>query len=269
MLEREHLIISIVEPSQVQAHHLCRMLADAGISRTEVHADAAALLARLEGGELPDLVISAMYLPDMTGTELVYRLRETEAWAELPFMLITSESRPHVLDPVRQAGALALLPKPFSPAQLDRALSNALDFLNAEELGDEAGPVDLGELTVLVVDDSTTARQHIRGVLQRLGIERIHLANNGREAVSLLDSVLFDLVFTDYNMPEMDGRELTEYIRTRSMQSSVPVLMISSESDEGRLAAVQQAGVSAVCDKPFDAATIRRLIDSFATETTA
>ena len=61
-------------------------------------------------------------------------------------------------------------------------------------------------------------------------------------------------------MPEMDGKALVQHIRTLSMQPSVPILMVSSERDEGRLAAVEQAGVSAICDKPFEVNLIRRLL---------
>jgi len=78
--------------------------------------------------------------------------------------------------------------------------------------------------------------------------------------VAIIQQQYFDLVVTDYNMPEMDGRELTEYIRTQSWQSSVPILMVSSESNESRLAAVTQAGVSGVCDKPFEPAMVRGLL---------
>jgi two-component system chemotaxis response regulator CheY len=54
--------------------------------------------------------------------------------------------------------------------------------------------------------------------------------------------------------------ELTEYIRTQSWQAEVPILMVTSEQNMGRLAAVERAGVSAICDKPFEAGNIRRLI---------
>lgn len=61
-------------------------------------------------------------------------------------------------------------------------------------------------------------------------------------------------------MPEMDGREFVEYVRGRSWQSSVPILMVTSETDQGRSAAVEEAGVSGICDKPFEPAVVRRLL---------
>jgi len=50
------------------------------------------------------------------------------------------------------------------------------------------------------------------------------------------------------------------YIREQSSQTSVPIIMVTSEHDSKRLAAVQQAGVSAICDKPFDPENVRQLI---------
>jgi len=115
---------------------------------------------------------------------------------------------------------------------------------------------------VLIVDDSLASRNHLRRLLEELGIERITEAADGSQAVALLADTMFDLVITDYNMPGMDGRELTEYIRTQSWQAEVPVLMVTSEQNMGRLAAVERAGVSAICDKPFEPRVVQRLIEA-------
>jgi two-component system chemotaxis response regulator CheY len=80
------------------------------------------------------------------------------------------------------------------------------------------------------------------------------------QALELIESRLYDFVVTDYNMPRMDGRELIEHIRQNSTQSSLPILMVTSEANENRLAALQQSGVSAICDKPFEPAMVRRLV---------
>ena len=88
-------------------------------------------------------------------------------------------------------------------------------------------------------------------------------AANGMSAIPLLQETQYDLIITDYNMPEMDGRALIEYVRTLSPQMSVPILMVSGEQDETRLAAVEEAGVSAICDKPFEMSTLRSLIVQF------
>lgn len=263
MLEVENLIVALVEPSNVQSQIIKSTLHERGIDRVTVYESGQQLLSTL-ATNLPDLIFSAMYLPDMTGTDLVYTLRDTPAWAELPFILISSETNPYYLDPVRQAGSMAILPKPFSPSQLTRALENTLDFLNAEALDIYTG-TDFADMTVLLVDDSSTSRNHVRGMLDKLGFEKIFEAKNGLEAIPLLNSQLFDLVFTDYNMPQMDGQALLEFIRKESMQSSVPVIMVSSEENQSRLSAIEAAGVSAICDKPFGIEVMRKLMSQLLT----
>ncbi|PKO93278.1 MAG: two-component system response regulator [Betaproteobacteria bacterium HGW-Betaproteobacteria-10] len=252
------LSVLLVEPSRMQAGLVSRMLEHQGVARIKLRETGAEALAALaEVGNDNRVVISSLYLPDMQGTDLVTAMREDAALAVVPFILVSSETRPQVLDPVRQSGACSIVAKPFNEQQLSRALYAAADYLSPPEDVDLA---EIEDLRVLLVDDSVASRNHLRRLLKELGIERITEAINGKEAVALLESMTVDLVITDYNMPEMDGRELTEYIRTQSWQSSVPVLMVTSEQNMGRLAAVERAGVSAICDKPFEAGSIRKLI---------
>lgn len=252
------LAIVLVEPSHMQASLIGRMLQHQGVRHLKVVGSGSEALAALsERGDGSEVVISSLYLPDMSGIDLVEALRGDHRLEAVPFILISSETRPQVLEPVRQSGACSIVTKPFTEQQLARALYAAADYLNPPE------DLELGEiesLRVLLVDDSLASRRHLRRLLEELGIERIVEAVNGREAVLLLQDTLVDLVITDYNMPEMDGRELTEYIRQQSWQNTVPILMVTSEQQQGRLAAVERAGVSAICDKPFEAGSIRKLI---------
>lgn len=242
----------------MQANLVSRMLQHQGVRHvTVVESGEAAMAALWNEGGGGHLLISSLYLPDMAGTDLVMAMRADPTFETVPFILVSSETRPQVLEPIRQSGACCIVSKPFNEQQLSRALFAAADYLNPP---DDLDVVELENLRVLVVDDSLASRRHIHRLLGALGIEHITEAANGREAVALLQETMVDLVITDYNMPEMDGRELTEYIRTQSWQADVPVLMVTGEQNMGRLAAVERAGVSAICDKPFEAASIRRLI---------
>ena len=206
----------------------------------------------------PDIVVSGLYLPDMTGTELLVAMRRTPPLDAIAFVLISSETRPHALESVRQSGVCAILPKPFTRAQLQSALATTLDFLGQD--GELAGEIDGENLRVLLVDDSVAARKFMRRVLENLGISQFLEAENGRAAAAILGETMVDLVVTDYNMPEMDGNELVNFIRKQSWQQSVPILMVTSEKDSSRLAAVEAAGVSGICDKPFEPTMIKRLL---------
>ncbi len=253
----DELNILVVEPSAIQHRIITGHLVACGVQHVQ-RADDGGTALDIMGGMMPDLVVSALYLPDMTGTVLVERMRDDEHLQTIPFMLISSETNFRYLDPVRQAGAVAVLPKPFQQAQLEKALYTTLDFLAPATL--RVGDLDAEDLSVLIVDDSRFARGHIRRTLEGFGIEKISEAENGRAAIDLIRQQLFDFIVTDYNMPEMSGDQLVEYIRTQSDQPDIPILMVSSEADLSRLAGVEQGGVSALCDKPFEAGVVRELI---------
>jgi len=262
MIELHNLSICLAEPSGVQANIIVTHLSEMGIEIEHIGKVSSGneAIKALDGSFPPDLVMSALYLPDMTGTELLYSIRRSDAHSATPFLLISSETDPRNLEDVRQAGSIAILPKPFTKSQLLRAILNTLDFLNAEEEAGNDDSLDLKNQKVLIVDDSKVSRRHVRTVLERIGFENFTEVGDGREAIPLVDSVLYDLVVTDYNMPNIDGLGLVDYIRRKSIQTSVPILMVSSEQDEGRLAAVMDAGVSAICDKPFETGLVRNLV---------
>lgn len=255
-LSLQDLAILLVEPSPAQSRIIVERLQRVGLDKIEVASDGAEALASLRARR-PDLVLSAMYFEDMTGAELIQRIRADETLADLAFMLVSSERDPRNLEPIRQSGVTAILPKPFEVEDLRRALLASLEHLDGVRLS--LGDIDPEDLRVLVVDDSRFSLRHIESALRRMGVERIALASNGREAAERIRDEIFDLIVTDYNMPEMDGEQLVNYIRQVSDQPEVPVLMVTSEQDQSRLAAVEQAGVSALLDKPFEVETVREL----------
>ena len=256
-LQISDLAISIVEPSSTQARVIRQQLHDIGVTRVDHFKQGGAALGDMRKYR-PDLIVSAMHLPDMTGNELIQAMRADDELEGIPFMLISSEVSDYYLEPMRQAGVIAILPKPFQAQDLTRALYSTLEFIEPDpSLMDE---IELDELSVLVVDDSATARKHICRVLNNLGMNEITQAVNGKEAVDILSRQFFDLIVTDYNMPEMDGQELTRHIRQHSHQRTIPILMVTSEANHSHLAGVKQSGVSALCDKPFEPGEVKSLI---------
>ncbi|MEW8279548.1 MAG: response regulator [Candidatus Thiodiazotropha sp.] len=251
------LSVILVEPSLTQRKLIAQLLGGLGISAIEAYTSGGDALQALPVSK-PDLVISSLYLPDMTGTDLVYRMRNDEELMQSAFMLISSETSLSYLDPIRQAGAVAILPKPFSQDDLYIAMQATLDYVETPNL--ELQDIDTEAVRILIVDDSSMSRKHIRRILEAMDIENITEANDGAEAAQLINEHYFDLVISDYNMPEMNGQELIDYIRTRSGQPGLPILMVTSESNENRLAAVQKSGVSAICDKPFNSETIQNML---------
>lgn len=258
------LNILLVEPSDTQRKIITSLLIKEDVGEIDAVSTIAEAKSALKSHG-SDLVVSAMYFGDGTGLELLKSMKESDETSSIPFMLVSSENKVSKLEEFKQAGVAAILPKPFQPVHLSRALKASLDLINAEELDLEL--FDVHEVRVLLVDDSRLARNHIRRVLEGMGLKKILEAENGAMALTLIKDNTFDLVVTDYNMPEMDGRELSEFIRFNPETAHVPIIMVTSESTESlHMANIQQTGVNALCDKPFEASEVRKMLASLLSE---
>lgn len=253
----DELRILLIEPSDVQRKVITQHLNQAGIQHTRgasTIAEAKEEILRWQ----PDIVTSAMYFEDGTAHELIQFINRNDLNDTLHFMLVSSEHRADQLEQFKQAGIIAILPKPFTPEQLQRAITATMDLMEPETLSLEL--YDIEDLRVLIVDDSLTSRHVLRRVFENLGVEIFVEAENGQQAIDILEEHQFDLIVTDFNMPEMNGRELTQYIRNSSSHAHTPVLMVTARANEPQLANVKQSGVDALTDKPFEPAIIRGLI---------
>ena len=251
------LSILLVEPSPTQSKIILSHLKEEGVTQIDAVEDGQSALAFMVKYP-PDLLISAMYLPDMSAAELFQQVRQNNKLDVVNYMLISSESAIPALEPVRQSGVIAILPKPFAHDDLNRALKTTTDYLDPEEV--QLDNHDIAELYILLVDDSFTSRNHIARVLTNMGAQHITIAKNGTEAIEKLSESTFDLIVTDLNMPEVDGQQLTEYVRGELGNNHIPILMVTSEADQSRLEAVQQSGISAICDKPFEPQSVREML---------
>lgn len=253
------LAILLIEPSSTQLKVIMHHLQNEGIANIEGVAGGNAALSSLRTHR-PDLIISSFYLPDMTAIELIERIRHDEELNAIPFMLISSEASFEVLDAIRQAGVVAILPKPFAPKDLKTALRSTIEFIDPQEISLEY--YDIENVRVLVVDDSSLARKHICRVLNNMGIERITQAVDGKQGAEIFaeDQQGFDLIITDFNMPVMDGQALIQYIRQELGNTLIPILMVTSEDNQTRLSNVYKSGVSGICDKPFNPQTVKEML---------
>ncbi|MCW4631559.1 MULTISPECIES: response regulator [Marinomonas] len=247
----------LVEPSDTQKKIITKALEEAGIRKIDYANNIQETIESLASFP-PDLVISSMYLPDGSANDLIDKIRANQETENQCFMLISSERNRDHLEHLRQSGVLAILPKPFSKTDLQRAIYATLDLIVEEEIDLEM--FDPKMLRVLVTDDSLMARKHVSRTLNTMGIEDIQFAENGKEAIELLSKMEFDLIVTDYNMPEMDGRELTEAVRRDPALAHIPILMVSSNSEDSQLSNIAQEGVDAICGKPFEPSVVRKLL---------
>ena len=115
------------------------------------------------------------------------------------------------------------------------------------------------EADVLVVDDSAAIRKILQRVLRQTGIAigAIHEAGNGQEALEILKVHRLDLVLTDINMPKMDGLQFLAAMKASEGWQGIPVVMITTEGGESKVAEAVKLGAAGYVRKPFTADQIK------------
>ncbi len=108
----------------------------------------------------------------------------------------------------------------------------------------------------LVVDDFSTMRRIVRGLLKELGFLNVDEAEDGVVALARLKSEAFDFVVSDWNMPNMTGIELLRAIRADAALAHLPVLMVTAEAKKENIIEAAKAGANGYVVKPFTAATL-------------
>jgi two-component system chemotaxis response regulator CheY len=112
---------------------------------------------------------------------------------------------------------------------------------------------------VLIVDDSKTMRELISFTLSKAGFELCE-AEDGVKALEVADGKTFDLIITDLNMPNMNGIELIKKLRSLPNFKTVPILMLTTESDEFKKFEGKNAGATGWIVKPFNPERLLQVI---------
>jgi two-component system chemotaxis response regulator CheY len=107
--------------------------------------------------------------------------------------------------------------------------------------------------TILVVDDSGTVRQQVTMALKQAGFETAQAAD-GRDGLAMIDSNRnIAMVICDVNMPNMNGLEMVEKVKSKPENKSLPILMLTTEGQPALIKRAKEAGAVGWIVKPFNA----------------
>ena len=104
--------------------------------------------------------------------------------------------------------------------------------------------------TIITVDDSPSIRQMISFTLEKAGYE-VMQAVDGMDAIDKLGSTAVNMMITDLNMPRMDGIELIKSVRANAQYKFMPIIMLTTESDDSKKQEGKTAGATGWIVKPF------------------
>ncbi|MFO1227710.1 chemotaxis response regulator CheY [Roseateles sp.] len=116
------------------------------------------------------------------------------------------------------------------------------------------------DMKFLVVDDFSTMRRIVRGLLKEIGYNNCEEAEDGVEALNMLKAGKYDFVVSDINMPNMTGFELLKAIKADANLKHLPVLMVTAEARKEDIVQAAQSGAAGYIVKPFTKATLEEKV---------
>jgi CheY-like chemotaxis protein len=214
-----------------------------------------------------DAMILDLQLPDMDGLTLARQIRQQPYGRSVPLLLLSS-TRLRGDDPrPLESNVSVYVHKPIRPAQLLEALCRAMSIQLHREKKAPAVPVldtNLARrlpLRLLLADDNPINQKVGLSVLQKLGY-RADLATNGLEVIKALEQKVYDLVFLDVQMPEMDGLEAARQICRRWPTDKRPcIVAMTGNALMGDREKCLAAGMDDYISKPVRVAELQAALE--------
>jgi CheY-like chemotaxis protein len=254
--------VLIVQDDQSAAKALAALL-EAGGARVWMTRSGQQAIDRIALDKFGLVMIDEL-LPDMTGVELVDRIRSAQVSAAVPLVLMTS-SKPAVavatMSIKSSSAPNARMSKPVRRARLRAAIDFALG--RGGTVDDQARAAIKQarlNLRVLLVEDSQVNREVAVGMLESLGC-KVECAGDGSVGVEQALSWGFDLVLMDCQMPLMDGFEATRRIRATEASTGrepMPIVALTANALQGDRERCLESGMTDFISKPF---TMKKLHD--------
>ena len=256
----------VVDDQFINRTILERQLVPCGIAVTLCRSGADAL-AVLDKDDAYDVVITDHDMPEMDGITLAERIQARGL--TMPIMLLSSNLAMR-RDSERPAKLAAVLQKPVLRSELYGRLQALtapvapVAFVAAPVVAPVAVLKGARVMRVLAAEDNRTNQLVFRKMVKDIDIE-LTFANNGREAVELYQSFMPDMIFMDISMPEMDGREAAQAIRTLESGGKwhVPIVALTAHALEGDSDSIFAAGIDRYMTKPLRKSAITGALVEF------
>jgi len=224
-------------------------------------------LSLLNQGKDFDLGLIDMKMPEMDGIEFAKELQKTNSNHALPLILYSSIGhmlsrtdinkyfKAHVNKPIRHDLLLKKMSEILSNRQATE--SKEISVLNDKKLLAEKYP-----LSILLAEDNLINQKLAEQVLSVYGYS-VSIANNGKEALEMIQEKQYDLIFMDVMMPEMDGLEATREIRKLKNMIQPVIVAMTANALKGDREKCIESGMNDYMSKPVDQDRIRKLLEHY------
>ena len=217
-----------------------------------------------------ELVLADWHMPYMDGGALIRAMQESEHGARIPIIVLTSVDDRETTAVKDVPALFASLIKPVNPEELmntiaqtwkagrpvkqDRPMAEALKKMKTGR-----------SLKILLVEDMPVNQKVACRMLEGFG-HSPKVAQNGLDALNILEEQTFDLILMDVQMPLMDGLEATRMIRQSEAGQDgghIPIIAMTAHAMKGDKERCLEAGMDGYVSKPFDPAELFEVIERF------
>lgn len=221
-----------------------------------------------KAGKAFDVMVLDHLMPNMDGEDVLAHVQEHSEFSQLKVLLASSQNISGTDPYFKNLGFDAILTKPVREHTLQRYMIKAIQ--NDVEMVEEEMVILPKNLRILVVEDNHINQLYVQKVLQN-DCKVIDIAANGIEALRMAQSMPYDVILMDLNMPEMDGIEATREIRKlRTSYGATPIIALTADVSAEKLEACYAVGMQDVIHKPADVMDIKRaILRAFHTESPA
>ena len=221
-----------------------------------------------EDGDPFRIAILDMQMPGMDGAELAVAIKVDEKLKDTRLVLMTSLGHRGDAKQMEQIGFAAYLQKPTRQSDLFSCLSSVLTGTKlAQTLVTRHAIREMrrGVVRILLAEDNIVNQQVAVGILKKLGL-RVDAVANGAEAIAALETLPYDLVLMDVQMPVMDGLRATLEIRnSRStvLNHDIPIIAMTAHALQGDRGKCLDAGMNDYVTKPVDPKALAEALDKW------
>jgi len=244
----------VIEPHPASRQALADQLTLLGV-QVELESQGTRALSRLQQaaaeGQPFQLALLAVDLPDINGLDLAEKIKQGTDLKATRILLISGKEPQ--LKPTGGESFSAQLRKPVRLSQLQAVLGAVLPARKGPA-GKTSPPATSGntlpqfQARVLLVEDNPQTQNLVKMMLEAFGC-CVDVAHNGRDALNLIESADYHLVFMDCQMPLMDGYETTR--RCREGGHTLPIIALTAKAMQGDAEQCLEAGMNDYLSKPF------------------
>lgn len=184
----------------------------------------------------PDLIVLDVNMPDISGFEVLERLKSDPEFQAIPVIMLTRRDEDESVMKAYSSGAVDYITKPFKAPELATRIMSALKR---------------DRKTILIADDDELIGDLLRQRFFLMGFT-VLMARNGTEALARLHADQPNLAILDVDMPGMDGLTVLKHAKSSRTSSHVPIIMLTKRNEKDNVVIALDSGAHDYIAKPFD-----------------